>query len=287
MKMDLPRTPTLCKMLEAGKVNRSSPGWSRALLCLWSWVKDVQKCKVCLHLNEKTVGCSCDRYANATLCLCLNAPSQARSRFTTAQTREMASQAIFPVVLNGGVFVAVWGHSVGGQLLFPFFLRMRGRQDRLWRQPLWLWSSSLPLTRTLLPLLHPKGNAHGATSALTVLSEEHNWVCDFICRVQIFWHIYTRDRRLAGPTQLSCDTGLTPRAWGQDVGLGDKSYFSMHMSAASVHLASALTFVVQRAFIQKQLCELRCCCITGSVSQKPTTQHSHFLLPAGILCRKP
>lgn len=65
--------------------------------------------------------------------------------------------------------------------------------------------------------------------------------------------------------QLSSDTGLIPRAWGQDVGLGDKSYFSMHMSAASIHLASALTFVVQKAFIQKQLCELRCCCITGSV----------------------
>lgn len=70
------------------------------------------------------------------------------------------------------------------------------------------------------------------------------------------------------PRQLSSDTGLIPRAWGQDVGLGDKSYFSMHMSAAaSIHLASALTFVIQRAFIQKQLCVLRhCCCITGSVS---------------------
>lgn len=68
------------------------------------------------------------------------------------------------------------------------------------------------------------------------------------------------------PRRLSSDTGLIPRAWGQDVGLGDKSYFSMHMSAASIHLASALTFVIQRAFIQKQLCVLRCCCITGSVS---------------------
>lgn len=68
------------------------------------------------------------------------------------------------------------------------------------------------------------------------------------------------------PSQLSSDAGLIPRAWGQDVGLEDKPHFSMHVSAASTHFASALTFVIQRAFIHKQLCELRCCCITGSVS---------------------
>lgn len=86
------------------------------------------------------------------------------------------------------------------------------------------------------------------------------------------------------PRRLSSDTGLIPRAWGQDVGLGDKSYFSMHMSAASIHLASALTVVIQRAFIQKQLCVLRCCCITGSVCPQSQTNRSrsHFLPPAGL-----
>lgn len=179
------------------------------------------------------------------------------------------------------------GSQCGRPVVVPSSWEWQG--GRLWRQPLWLWSSSLPLTRTLLLLHHPK--------EMHTVPPQHSLCClrgriefdlhDSICRVRIFRHIYTRDRRLAGPTQLSSDTGLIPRAWGQDVGLGDKSYFSMHMSAASVHLASALTFVVQRAFIHKQLCELRCCCITGPVSQKPTTQHSHFLLPAGILCWKP
>lgn len=90
-------------------------------------------------------------------------------------------------------------------------------------------------------------------------------------------------------SQLSSDTGLIPRAWGQEVGLEDKSHFSMHMSAASIHFAAALTLLIQRAFIQKQHCKLRFCCTTGSVrpqhlvtSQPPNTHtpttHSWYQL---------
>lgn len=95
------------------------------------------------------------------------------------------------------------------------------------------------------------------------------------------------NRRLEDtPSQLSSDAGSIPRARGQDVGLEDKSHFSMHMSAASVHFGSALTFVIQRPFIHKQRWELRCCRITGSVRPRPQTSQPTFALtPAGMFCQ--
>lgn len=119
----------------------------------------------------------------------------------------------------------------------------------------------------------PRGNERGATSALTGVF----WGAELsLAKKRLFFVIYSfsgisTQHNSAGSwrdvrSQLSSDAGLIPRAWGQDVGLEDKPHFSMHVSAASTHFASALTFVIQRAFIHKQLCELRCCCITGSVS---------------------
>lgn len=204
------------------------------------------------------------------------------------------TQAMLPAVLDGGSVGAVWGQSVGGQLLFSFFLRMTGREDRLRQQPLWLWSRSPPPHQDPAAPL-PGGNEHGATSALTVLSGVGKLSLALkrlhgLFVMYRFFGISTQHNTTGGwwdiSSQLSSNASLFPRAWGQDVGLAGKSRFSMHVSAASVHFASALTFVFWRAFIHEQLGELWCCCITGSVRPQSQTKHpTSRLKPARIVCQ--
>lgn len=92
--------------------------------------------------TEKTTSGSPETCLNATIHPCVSQvhPDRPladlqlkRHRIWRPNVCDTSGPLSCPVVMNALFVEAVWGHSVGGQLLFLFVLRMTGRQDSLWQ----------------------------------------------------------------------------------------------------------------------------------------------------------